>query len=317
MNNSKIILSSPGQTRIVQDQTVPPLVPLLDIAACGICATDKKGFQSPPASMNLPIILGHEFCGTLRATGKRTVVWPAISCGHCPLCCHGQANLCEDIQLFGLHLDGGYQQLFSLPPALADKAVFIDIPPQLSWIQASMAEPLGCVIHCLSKIKQVPDSLCIYGAGLMGCLAVRVSQHKWPHCQIEVLDPEPMRQRQFTQKQKLEQIDLVFLACSCPTAVTDGLDRLKPGGHMLLFSGLDRDSRPFPIDYNRIHRREQTLHGSYGCLPADMSLALNLMARGNVEVNDLITNIVDFEQVHNALKKSINPDEFKTVITIN
>jgi L-iditol 2-dehydrogenase len=317
MNNSTIILSSPGQARIVKDQTVSPQVPLLDIAACGICATDRKGFQSPPASMKLPIILGHEFCGILRTTGKRAVVWPAISCGHCPLCSHGQDNLCENIQLFGLHLDGGYQQLFSLPPALAEKAVFMNIPPQLSWIQASMAEPLGCVIHCLSKVKQVPDSLCIYGAGLMGCLAVRVSQHKWPLCQIEVLDPEPTRQKKFTQNHNREQVDLVFLACSNPTAVSDSLDRLKPGGQMLLFSGLDRDSNPFPIDYNRIHRLEQTLHGSYGCLPADMSRALNLMARGSIEVDDLITNIVDFEQVPNALKKKINPDEFKTVITIN
>ena len=317
MINQKIILSGPHQVRLIHDGTAHSLVPLLDIAVCGICATDRKGFLAPPASMKLPLVPGHEFCGIHCATGKRVVVWPAICCGRCPLCCRGQANLCEDIQLFGLHLDGGYQQHFSLPASLADKAVFVDIPPQLSWNQAAMAEPFGCVIHSFAMVEQIPESICIYGAGLMGRLAARLIHHKWPHCLIELLDPEPMRRGLLGQNHSCELVDLVFLACSDPAAVDDGLARLRPGGHMLLFSGLDRDENPLPLDYNRIHRLEQTLHGSYGCLPADMALALELMARGSVGVDDLITNVVNLEQAPAALKKTMNPSEFKTVITIN
>ncbi len=317
MINRKIILSGPRQTELVHDQTAHSLVPLVDIAACGICATDRKGFQAPPASMELPLVPGHEFCGTHRGTGKRVVVWPAISCGRCSFCCRGQENLCEDLHLFGLHLDGGYQQFFSLPASLAHKAVFVNIPPQLSWNQAAMAEPFGCVIHSLAMVEQIPESICIYGGGLMGCLAARLIHHKWPHCLLEVLDPDPIRQRLFGQNHFSELVDLVFLACSDPAAVADGLARLRPGGQMLLFSGLGRDDNPLPLDYNRIHRLEQTLHGSYGCLPADMALALDLMARGSIVVDDLITRLVNLEQVPAVLKEITNPSEFKTIITIN
>ncbi len=317
MINQKIILSGPHQAELVHDKITHPLVPLLDIAACGICATDRKGFLAPPASMKLPLVPGHEFCGTCRTTGKRVAVWPAISCGRCALCRRGQANLCEDIRLFGLHLDGGYQHHFSLPASLADRAVFVDIPPQLSWNQAAMAEPFGCVIHSLAMVERIPESICIYGAGLMGQLAARLIHHKWPHCQLEVFDPDPVRQGLFEQKHSHELVDLVFLACSNPAAVADGMARLRPGGQMLLFSGLNRDDNPLPLDYNRIHRLEQTLHGSYGCLPADMALALDLMSRRSVVVDDLITRVVHLEQAPAALEKTTNSSEFKTIISIN
>ena len=311
----KIILSGPGQAKLTHKQTASSLVPLLDIEACGICATDRKGFLAPPASMRLPLVPGHEFCGTHLLTGKRVVVWPAISCGQCSLCRRGQANLCKGLQLFGLHLDGGYQRRFSLLPSLVERAVFIEIPSELNWKQATMAEPFACVIHSLAMIKNPPASICIYGAGLMGRLAARLVHHKWPHCQLEVLDPDPIRQGLIGETHIQDHVDLIFMACSSATAVSAALTRLEPGGHMLMFSGLGRDRNPLAIDYNRIHRQEQTLHGSYGCLPADMTLALDLMARGSIVVDDLISSVVDLEQVPDILGKTKNPNEFKTVIT--
>lgn len=310
----KIVLSGPGQVKLIQTKTDSSLVPLLDIGACGICATDRKGFLAPPPSMQLPLVPGHEFCGIHLPTGKRVVAWPAISCGQCTHCHRGQTNLCAELQLFGLHLDGGYQQQFSLPPSLVERAVFVEIPTGLDWKQASMAEPVACVIHSLAMVENPPESICIYGAGLMGRLASRLAQYKWPHCLIEVLDSDPIRQELAAKTHGREHVDLVFMACSSSTAVNDALTRLSPGGHMLMFSGLARDRNPLAIDYNRIHRREQTLHGSYGCLPADMTLALDLMAGGNLMVDDLISNVANLEQVPDILGNSRNPREFKTVI---
>ncbi len=311
----KIILSGPRRVKLIQDQTASSLVPLLDVKACGICATDRKGFFAPPASMQLPLVPGHEFCGTHLLTGKRVVVWPAISCGQCALCRRGQANLCKELQLFGLHLDGGYQNQFSLIPSLVERAVFLEIPSELNWKQASMAEPIACVIHSLAMVNNTPESICIYGAGLMGHLVARLVQQKWPHCRVEVLDPDPIRQSLIGETPAQGHVDLVFMACSSATAVSEALTRLNPGGHMLMFSGLERNRNPLAIDYNRIHRQEQTLHGSYGCLPADMTLALDLMACGSIVVDDLISSVVDLEQVPDILGKTKNPNEFKTVIT--
>ncbi len=314
MKNKKIILSGAGTVQLIQDSCAFSSVPLLQVAACGICATDRKGFFAPPASMKLPLVPGHEFCGIHVATGRRVVVWPAISCGHCSLCRRGKVNLCKELKLFGLHCDGGYQLQFTLSHSLAEKVVLLEIPSCLSWTQATMTEPLACVIHSFAMVQDIPETICIYGAGLMGRLAARLVHHKWPHCQIEILDPDPIRQKLADEMYLEGGVDCVFMACTSETAVSTALKRLKPGGEMLMFSGLERHLNPISIDYNQIHRMEQTLRGTYGCLPEDMVQALELMAAGTVVVDDLITGVIPLERVPESLAKIGNPYEFKTVI---
>ena len=311
----KIVLAGPGKVRWTQEATARSAIPLLDVAACGICGTDRKSFAAPPAAMRLPVVPGHEFCGTLRVDGRRVVAWPAISCGRCSFCAAGRFNLCPDILLYGLHLDGGFQQLFSLPPQLARRAVFLDIPAVLSWSLAAVAEPLGCVIHSLAMINEPPAAMIILGAGFMGCLAARLAEHLWPRCLVEVVDPDPVRQQRFPERGRCDSADLVFLACSDPAAVHTGLQRLKPGGKILLFSGLNRQDNPLTVDYNRIHRREQTLYGSYGCLPGDMIQALELMALGEIIVDDLLTVVNGLERIPALLGEQKKSDIYKYVIT--
>lgn len=314
MMSQKIMLHGPGQAALVKGQEPSP--PILEIAACGICATDRKAFAAPPATMQLPLVPGHEFCGTLCGTGQRVVIWPALSCGHCPLCVQGKAHLCADIQLFGLHLDGGYQQTLFLPAGLAARAVFLEIPPRLSWLQATMAEPLGCVIHCLAMVSRPPATVLIFGAGLMGCLAARLIRQQWPECQLTVQDPDSVRQHSFDPGDGEGLVDVILLACSDPEAVSQALARLQPGGQLLLFSGLPRDRNPLALDYNQIHRREQTLHGSYGCLPADMEKGLALMASGDIDVDDLLNGRIGLAEACRELARPQESSDYKTVITM-
>lgn len=312
--NHKIMLQGAGLAEYVRDESADGHC-LIDVKACGICATDRKCFVAPPASQNLPIVLGHEFGGIYRATGEEVMVWPALNCGQCVHCLAGRINLCSALQLFGLHLDGGFQSCFSLSEEQLSRFIYLPKPVGVSWSQACLAEPLGCVIHSLSMLPQVPDRLAVYGAGLMGRLAVRLAVHLWPECQIEVIEPEPARQ--IAAGDLAESPDTIFLACSSPEAVQQAFGRIMAGGHMLLFSGLARQQMPLGIDYNNLHRREIHLHGSYGCLPEDMAQGLEILASQIIEVDDLITKIIPLADGVVELASAPDPQQFKTVLIMD
>ncbi len=275
--------------------------------------------------MTLPRVLGHEVCGLLSrevnglAQVDRVALWPALTCGICGFCKSGRANLCPEIKLFGCHLDGGFAATISLPENLISHLICLQLPDALSFNQAVFAEPLGCVLHGLQKIgTKPPSSLLIVGAGLMGRLAARTAGAIWPGCRIAIFDNNSKRQKncrnEIVNKDNDIPAELVFIAASARKAFYYGLQRLEPGGTIILFSGFSKKEREISLNHNLLHQREQRLTGSYGCCPADMEQALKLMANGDVQVNDLISRIISLEEVGTELDRELQTDDYKSII---
>ncbi len=314
---NKIVLS-PTNNNIGLDS-------FLKVEACGVCTTDRKAFSGPPASMQLPRVLGHEISGTLLVDlgtltkGTKVVLWPALICNSCEYCLSDRPHLCKEISLFGLHLDGGFRDTLSLTsPESLQKIVALPHPPSLSHQAAVFAEPLGCVLHGFSKTKEIPEKIMIYGAGLMGNLASQAASCLWPEVEIMLFESNPQRRTSPLMSQLMvsepKPADLVFIACSSSEAVCSGLDLLKPGGTLVLFSGLSHDKNQIKIDHNQLHRKEQTLVGSYGCTPDDMKKALDLLASNRVVVKDLITQTLPLSQLPGELVRKTNHQDYKTII---
>lgn len=305
----------------------PPASPFLKVKSCGICRSDRKAFESPPSSMTLPRVLGHEICGELirslpgrqRTGGDRVTLWPALACGRCSFCLSGRQNLCPAIELFGYHLDGGFADYLSLPEDRLGQVVCLDIPACLNCLQATFAEPAGCIINGLGKhAGPQPEILLILGGGVMGRLAARIGRLLWPGTRIFIHEPDPVRRELAAGDGMVDPCpaaDLVLVATSNPVAFQEGLASLGPGGALLLFSGLPRGRETVSIHHNHIHRREQTIVGAYGCRPGDMAEALALLAGGGLVVDDLITRIISPEEVARELATSAGPESFKTIIS--
>lgn len=320
----KAFLVGPGKIVIRRDPPSP--APVLKVQACGICRTDRKGLRTPPSSMELPRILGHEVSGILcrdfpelnLSQGDRVVLWPALCCGRCRFCLSGRENICAEITLFGCHLDGGFAAEISLPSHLQIQPFFCQIPETLNFIQATMAEPLGCILHALGMAGVIrPSSLLILGAGLMGRLAGRAARVLWPEIDVHLYDLDERRLASCRIEggtDRLKSANLVFLAASSRDAFYTGLRHLEPGGLMILFSGFSKQEREVFFDHNLLHRREQRLAGAYGCCPDDMRQALDLMASGAIDVNDLVTQTISLEQVEDELQRQQTPNDYKTVI---
>ena len=64
--------------------------------------------------------------------GDRVVVDPYLYCGHCYPCTIGRTNCCTDLQVLGVHVDGGMAEYFCHP---AD--MLIPVPDDMTDIQAA------------------------------------------------------------------------------------------------------------------------------------------------------------------------------------
>jgi S-(hydroxymethyl)glutathione dehydrogenase/alcohol dehydrogenase len=96
----------PGRPLIVEDVPVPVIGPrdvLVRISASGICHTDITVINGKSA-LELPIVPGHEACGTVEAVGadvrrvkagQRVLASVSPACGSCWWCINEMSNHCE------------------------------------------------------------------------------------------------------------------------------------------------------------------------------------------------------------------------------
>ena len=99
---------------------------LVQVAGCGICHTDL-GFldQGVRTRHALPLILGHEISGVVRAAGpgadplvgKAVVVPAVIPCGVCDDCRAGYSMICKKQVFPGNDCDGGWADHVVVPAA--------------------------------------------------------------------------------------------------------------------------------------------------------------------------------------------------------
>lgn len=165
---------------------------LVQIAACGVCGTDLH-ILAGEAHARPPVILGHEFAGTIIATGRqvrelrfgdRVAVDPNMTCGGCYYCQRGQVNFCENLRALGVDLDGGFAE-FAIAPAKQCHKLPEDFPLELG----AFAEPLSCCLRGLERAGLQPgQAVAIVGAGTIGLLMLQLVRLAGAGITI-VLDP--------------------------------------------------------------------------------------------------------------------------------
>jgi threonine dehydrogenase-like Zn-dependent dehydrogenase len=145
--------------------------------AVGLCGSDYHFFtgemSDAAGGSQFPRVLGHEVGGTITAlgpdcrpglsTGQRVAMLPISACGRCYPCSVGRPNACDYFQLVGIHVDGGLQELLTLP----ESQVFpIDAD---DGALAAMAEPVSVAVHAVRRGRiGAGERVVVLGAGPIG-----------------------------------------------------------------------------------------------------------------------------------------------------
>jgi (R,R)-butanediol dehydrogenase/meso-butanediol dehydrogenase/diacetyl reductase len=180
----------------VPDPSPGPGELLLQVAACGICGSDLKAVANMPAGL----VMGHEFAGTVVATGRDTAGWregtavcalPLIGCGVCVACVNGDVAHCPTVDMVGVGgSSGGYSEFVRVSARES-----FALPEGVGTDLGALVEPLAVGLHAVERAQITPkDRVLVIGAGPVG-LAVTLWARHFGARELVVSDPVAARRQ--------------------------------------------------------------------------------------------------------------------------
>jgi (R,R)-butanediol dehydrogenase/meso-butanediol dehydrogenase/diacetyl reductase len=147
---------------------------LVRVAVCGICGSDATEYARGPVLARPPVVLGHEFAGTVVRVGTGVEGFPSgasvvagagIACGDCRMCQSGRTNLCTSYSTLGLQHDGGLQGYVVAPASTLLDVTATGLPMDT----LGLAQPMSIAVHTVrrSGLKDGMDAV-IVGVGGIG-----------------------------------------------------------------------------------------------------------------------------------------------------
>lgn len=174
----------PLQIAEVPVPEVPPGQILVKVVASGVCHTDLHAAEGDwPVKPTLPFIPGHEGVGFVAAVGagvKRLkegdrvgVPWLHTACGHCEHCLTGWETLCDEQQMTGYTVNGGYAEY-----VLADPGYVGQLPGNVGFSEIAPVLCAGVTVYKGLKVLDCKpgDWVAISGIGGLGHLAVQYAK---------------------------------------------------------------------------------------------------------------------------------------------
>ncbi|MCA2223857.1 zinc-dependent dehydrogenase [Nonomuraea aurantiaca] len=308
---------APGDIR-VEDAPEPVAGPgelKIRVRNCSTCGTDAKIFKHGHHHIRPPRVMGHEIAGEVVGTGERVQVIAAIPCGTCEECRRGRLTVCPNQESMGYHYDGGFAEYMVIPAKVRAVNGVNVIPSGVGFAEASVAEPLACVLNGQSLARVGPgDDVVVMGAGPIGCLHVRLARARGA-TRVFLVDvnadrlamaAELVRPDAVVDTDAVDQVlkltggrgaDVVITAAASGAAQEQALRMAARQARISFFGGLPKDAPIIALDSNLVHYRELTIVGANGSSPAHNAEALGLIAEGLVPVADLITHRLPLSQV--------------------
>jgi L-iditol 2-dehydrogenase len=156
---------------------------LVKIAYIGVCGTDPHMHHNKVSfKVNVPLILGHEFSGTIEKVGENvkgykagqrvTAETHAQYCGVCTLCRTNRYHLCRERKGYGFQTNGAFAKYVNVPARILHC-----LPDEVSLKDASLTEPL-CVAYkavIVNSTVRPADRVVVIGPGPIGLLCCKMA----------------------------------------------------------------------------------------------------------------------------------------------
>lgn len=337
LERPKVIAVRDVETPKVRQGTI-----LLRVKACGICGSDLKFFNYGDRVKEFPAILGHEVAGEVVETGKdvagfaagdRLALGNEIPCKQCHACGKGLENICENVLSVGTTVPGGLSEYMLLPEVMVRNGP-INRMPDITFDEAALAEPLGCVVNGLEFARMGNGkSVLVVGTGPIGCMAINLAQLLGAskivaadknEKRLEMAKPFKADEHIYAGKGFLEEAlklsggegyDVVFSACGDVSAHEQAVRAAAKGGFVNIFGGVAKglpDAVSFPSNF--MHYREISVGGSFSQTEAHHKKALGYLASGKIKTKHLITHKFKLDDIEKAFDIVLNLQGLKVII---
>ncbi|WP_423605146.1 zinc-binding alcohol dehydrogenase family protein [Sphingomonas sp. MS122] len=328
MTMQAIVCEQPGTLSLVARPRPERLAGevLLRIRRVGMCGTDYHIFRGTQPYLAYPRVMGHELAGEVIegdeggrfAAGQIVCVMPYLSCGTCIACRRGKTNCCVNIQVLGVHRDGG------LAEYLAVDARFVIDAAGLTLDQAAMVEFLAIGRHAVERAALDPGRrVLVAGAGPIGMAVTLFAAQRG--AEVTVLDGNRARARFCVERLGASAIitldedvparvaalteddgfSAVFDATGSPTAIEAGFAHVAHGGTYVLVSIVAADIRFSDPEF---HKREMTLMGSRNATIADFEAVIAAIRAGAVPVGAMHTHSAPLARLPDMIEGWMRPE---------
>ena len=251
--------------------------------------------------------------------GDRVALEPGITCGNCEFCREGKYNLCNDVKFFATPpIDGVFQEYVVHEASLCFK-----LPSNVSMLEGALIEPLAVGFHAANQSSaHVGQTAIVFGAGCIGLVTMMALKAEGVS-RVYLVDILPNRLEKAIElgatgvidgnsQDIIGTINAITNSKGCDIAI-DTAGTQATGA--LAFNVVKKGGRVVFVGYNKSGMINLPIN-----LALDKEISVNTLFRyrhiypmaidavayGKVKLDHIVTNIFDFNEIKNAMDKSID-----------
>lgn len=318
-----VVVKKPGQVELCEVEKPEPIKGFarIKVKNAAICATDLEVVGGNIAA-NYPLIMGHEWSGVVDAVGdeadsewvgKRVVGSSDVVCLKCDACRRGEWRYCKSFEEIGFKRNGAYAEYVTVPVY-----GLCEIPENVSFRQAALCEPLGVALGTMKKSHaKLGDTCMIMGAGSIGLCMLAVAKamglrkiivcaHDKDRLGIakEMGAYEVIATREENLEDRMKELhpdgtDVIIDATGAEECIQSCLRICRKGGTVVL-AGYGK-GKIMNIRIDDIHINNLHLIGAGNNWNMHKK-AVELMANGTINIENLVTNVIKLENFEEGLE---------------
>jgi threonine dehydrogenase-like Zn-dependent dehydrogenase len=320
--------------QVAKPQITNPDDVLIKVLVCSICGTDVAlSDLLEYAGKDLhDEILGHELVGevveigsgvTDLTVGQRVVVNPNSYCCKCPSCRAGYRNHCENMELMGITVNGGFAEYVKTKEFLA-----FPISDKVPLNHAAFAEPLSCAMNGFSRLNITPGDTCVvFGCGPIGLLFAQLARASGARVAcVEVKENRMAKARELgfdvyaagpDVKDKLIEKwgrRANFCIDAAGRQLVTAIDYAEYRGTILCFAGPRTTEEGW--SFSPIQNKELTVMGSF-IINDSMAQAITVLECGILDLDPLVTHVLPLEELNKGIELMKSGEGMEIIMEIN
>lgn len=308
----------------------------IKVTSAGICGSDIGIWNGTNSLATYPRSIGHEFGGIVTATGggvtkvkvgDKVAVDPVMSCGHCYACRIGRHNVCRDLEVMGVHRDGGMCEYVCVDEKNVHK-----FHTDFEESMLSVVEPftIGVEVNRRGAITE-GDKVLVMGSGPIGITIMQVAKKNGAEVMMtDLVESRLEKARQMgadrtvlVSEQDLEKeisdftdgegIPVIADTVCTPASFEQSVQLACPAGRVIVLGLKDQ---PSSITMADITKKELTIVGSrLNCNCFDE--VIEGLEKGQLHPEKFVTHIFRYDEVQKAFDtiREHPQDVMKAVIT--
>jgi 2-desacetyl-2-hydroxyethyl bacteriochlorophyllide A dehydrogenase len=318
-----MVLRAPSNLALdqVPRPDAPPGHVLVRITHSGLCGTDLKIYTGAiPAKY--PLIMGHEMIGELMdgsppagiERGDRVIIDPVLSCGACFHCRIGQTNLCPSGGLIGRETNGGFAEYAAVPSSQVFR-----LPDSVDSRTAPLIQVATTCLHAQRLTSSFEgQSVAVIGLGVSGQLHVQLARARGAATVVGIsrsafkndlarqlgadlaIEAGPNAIQKALDATDGRGPDIVIECTGVMTALADAIRMVRFGGRIILFGIMSAKEGALP--FYDLYFKELTLINNRAATSEDFPIMIDLVARGAVRLEPLITHHMALSELETALE---------------